>query len=194
MRFVDLLVPQIVFKTPQFFQKLKKIYEKGAVILQLTEFSSKFETENERNFRSERQVSAVSSLLGLKKMPEDFKAATLGVLSKTEMFWMRYNSVRVDSIRLEEERIELRRENAKLKAQLREYLTDLTVSNGRVTSTSERLRPHSMKVEKVPRSASQTRARRRPVTSIEGNLSVAVRSQRIISCPGKTSNIYSVIP
>lgn len=194
MRSVALLLFQFQFKTLQFFQKLKKTLEQGTTILQLTEFSAKLETENERNFKSKRPVSGVNSLLGLKEMPEDFKTATLAVLSKTEVFWMRYNSVRVDSLRLEEERIELRRENAKLKAQLREYLSDLNVSNGRVTSASERLRPHSMKVEKVTRSASQNRAMRRPVTSIEGNLSVAVRSRRIVSSQGKASNIYSALP
>lgn len=111
-------------------------------------------------------------------------------MSKTEYFWIRFNNAEVDCACLEEERIELRKENARLKDKLREYLTNVALSNGSIGSTKERLRPSSMKIEKVVHidltpSANGKPKRRRPVTCIEANLSVAVRSQKLIQTKSK---------
>lgn len=106
-------------------------------------------------------------------------------MSKTEYFWIRFNNAQIDCACLEEERVELRKENARLKDRLRDYLTNIALSNGRIGSTKERLRPSSMKIERVihidlTSSANAKPKRRRPVTCIEGNLSVAVRSQFLV--------------
>lgn len=116
-------------------------------------------------------------------------------MSKTEYFWIRFNNAQIDCACLEEERIELRKENARLKDKLRDYLTNVALSNGRIGSTKERLRPSSMKIEKVVHidlttSGNAKPRRRRPVTCIEGNLSVAVRSQKLIQNKTKMSSFF----
>lgn len=105
-------------------------------------------------------------------------------MSKTEYFWIRFNNAQIDCACLEEERVDLRKENARLKDKLREYLTNIALSNGRIGSKKERIRPSSMKIEKLVHidltsSVNAKPRRRRPVTCVEGNLSVAVRSQRL---------------
>lgn len=122
---------------------------------------------------------------------------------KTEKFWIRYNNAQIDCACLEKERSELRKQNALLKEKLKEYLTDISISNGRVGSTNERLRPSSMKVEKVVEIDLRTHPllfvngnhgpRRRPVTCIEGNLSVAVRSEQINKAKSKAGNAFSIV-
>lgn len=111
-------------------------------------------------------------------------------------FWIRYNNARIDCVCLEKERVDLKKENTLLKEKLREYLTNMTISNGRIGSTKEKLRPSSMKVEKVVHidlcSTGAKAFRRRPVTCIEGNLSVAVRSHKLVDGKFKTPDIYSV--
>lgn len=128
---------------------------------------------------------------------------TLFVLTKTEHFWIRYNNAQIDCACLEKERAELRKQNALLKEKLKEYLTDISITNGRVGSTNERLRPSSMKVEKVVQIDLKTHPllfvnanrgiRRRPVTCIEGNLSVAVRSQTLNVEKSKAPDVFSIV-
>lgn len=106
-------------------------------------------------------------------------------MSRTEYFWIRYNNAQIDCACLEEERIELRKENARFREKLRDYLTNITLSNGRIGSTKEHLRPKSVKIEKTVHidltSSTAKPRRRRPVTCIEANLSVAVRSHKLIA-------------
>lgn len=116
-------------------------------------------------------------------------------MSKTEYFWIRFNNAEIDCACLEEERAELRKENARLTDKLRDYLTNVALSNGRIGSTKERLRPSSMKIEKVVHidlmpSANGKPRRRRPVTCIEGNLSVAVRSQKLVQNKPKIPSFF----
>lgn len=179
---------------------------KGKTILQLTAICAKLETEREKVLPFTRPVQMLE-----KRVPIDidFKQVnpslsrscvyltlltliafpnfqiTISVMSRTEYFWIRFNNAQIDCACLEEERIELRKDNARLKDKLREYLTNVALSNGRIGSTKERLRPSSMKIEKVVHidltsAANGKPRRRRPVTCIEGNLSVAVRSQKLI--------------
>lgn len=117
---------------------------------------------------------------------------TLITLGQVENFWTRYNNARIDCASLEEERTALKRENIILQQKLKEYLSNICLNNGGFQSESERLRPTSMKVEKIVhidlatnsqtiiKSGNKKLPRRRPVTSIEANLSVAVRSQKLI--------------
>lgn len=101
-----------------------------------------------------------------------------------ENFWIRFKNVEIDCACLEEERQTLKNENIMLKEKLRQYLQDISVTNGRIGSTKERLRPQSVKIEKPICIASAplpiTKQHRRPVTGVEGNLSVAVRSKSLV--------------
>lgn len=116
-------------------------------------------------------------------------------MSRTEYFWIRFNNAQIDCACLEEERIELRKDNARLKNKLRDYLEKVALSNGRIGSTKERLRPSSMKIERVVSidltpSANGKPRRRRPVTCIEANLSVAVRSQKLVENKPKIPSFF----
>lgn len=114
-----------------------------------------------------------------------------------ENFWIRFKNVEIDCACLEEERHGLQKENAMLKEKLKQYLEDVSVVNGRVGSSKERLRPQSMKIERLPCVASapaaKSKEQRRPVTGVEGNLSVAVRSKSLVQTKAKTPNIFSVV-
>lgn len=121
----------------------------------------------------------------------------LNVVSKMENFWIRFKNVEIDCACFEEERQVLKNENDHLKEKLKQYLRDVSVSNGRVGSTKERLRPQSMKIERPicpasTRAAAATGARnqQRPVTGVEGNFSVAVRSKILLQPKAKTPNIF----
>lgn len=119
-----------------------------------------------------------------------------------ENFWIRYKNTELDCACLEEEKINLKKENEQLKDQLRKYLQNMSLTNGRVGSTKERLRPHSMKIEKLaqinvdaPKCAVQVKQNlsQRPVTGIEGNLSAAIRSHQLTQRRIKPCSIYSVV-
>lgn len=108
----------------------------------------------------------------------------MNVVSKMENFWIRFKNVEIDCACLEEERNILKTENQLLKQKLKQYLQDISVANGRIGSTKEdRLRPHSVKIERtiyVASAPTPLTKQPRPVTGIEGNLSVAVRSKSLI--------------
>lgn len=108
-----------------------------------------------------------------------------------ERFWIRFKNVEIDCACLDEERNVLKTENELLKQKLKQYLQDISVANGRVGSTKEdRLRPHSVKIERSaiclasPYTLQPTK-QTRPVTGIEGNLSVAVRSKSFVQCKAR---------
>lgn len=102
----------------------------------------------------------------------------------------------IDCACLEEERQVLRNENDMLKEKLKQYLEDVSVVNGRIGSSKERLRPQSMKIERFSCGASAPAAilqQKRPVTGVEGNLSVAVRSKSLMQSKEKIPNIFSIV-
>lgn len=111
-----------------------------------------------------------------------------------ENFWIRFKNVEIDCACLEEERQVLKNENDQLKDKLKQYLRDVSVSNGRIGSTRERLRPQSMKIERpicpVSTRAAAAKNQQRPVTGVEGNFSVAVRSKILSQPKAKTPNIF----
>lgn len=127
------------------------------------------------------------------------------VVSNLENFWLRYNSARIDCACLNEEKLALKEENRELKAKLKAYLTTVTIADGSGGNTKDKLRPSSMKVERVGHvgingngSRGLNRDRRRPVTCFstvqEGNLSVAVRSRNLTSGTfRKEPEIYSIV-
>lgn len=111
-----------------------------------------------------------------------------------EHFWTRYKNVEIDCACLEEERRILRKENETLKEKLKQYVQEVTISNGRVGSTKERLRPNSMKIDNGVVFGDATKKpidMRRPVTGVEGNLSVAVRSKNLLQVKIKTPQIHT---
>lgn len=115
-----------------------------------------------------------------------------------ENFWIRFKNVEIDCSCLEQERVELRKENEELKEKLRQYLQNISITNGRVGSTNERLRPQSMKIGRIlwthtEMPVCKMAPTRRPVTGVEANLSVAVRSQNLVQNRIKTPSIYSVV-
>lgn len=101
-----------------------------------------------------------------------------------ENFWVRFKNVEIDCACLEQERNILKTENQLLKQKLKQYLQDIAVANGRIGSTKEdRLRPQSVKIERticVASAPTPLTKQPRPVTGIEANLSVAVRSKSLI--------------
>lgn len=111
-----------------------------------------------------------------------------------EHFWTRYKNVEIDCACLEEERRLLRKENEALKEQLKQYVQEVAISNGRVGSTNERLRPKSMKIGNnviVGEATKKSIDMIRPVTGVEGNLSVAVRSKNLLQAKVKTPQIHT---
>lgn len=178
--------------------------------MQLTSISSKYENEKEivQPFKSQNLEDKPKEILTSNDHTlKDFKEVSalrfahwtfflmvenvsfqlnLNVVSKMENFWIRFKNVEIDCACLEEERACLKTENQLLKQKLKQYLQDISVANGRIGSMKEedRLRPHSVKIERTICVASAptpiTKSRPRPVTGIEGNLSVAVRSKSLV--------------
>uniref|UniRef100_A0A182TFN9 Uncharacterized protein n=1 Tax=Anopheles melas TaxID=34690 RepID=A0A182TFN9_9DIPT len=144
---------------------------------------------------------------------ESFKREVFGTAELFESFWMRFNKARIDVACLREEKQQLIDRNEQLKAHLKDYLITVNMnSGGPVESNADLLakRPTSMRIEKlvrvdeeviVPdgtRKAVRFRAggqqQRRPVTCIEGNLSNAIRNERLLEVRAKSSEIYSMVP
>lgn len=127
------------------------------------------------------------------------------VVSNLENFWLRYNNARIDCACLSEEKLALKEENRELKEKLKAYLTTVTIANGGGGNAKDKLRPSSMKVERVGHIEASNglagrglKDRRRPVTCFsvvqEGNLSVAVRSKTLSSGKfRKEPEIYSIV-
>lgn len=115
-------------------------------------------------------------------------------MAKMEHFWTRHKNVEIDCACLEEERRILRKENEAVKEKLKQYLQEVAISNGRVGSTRERLRPNSMKIANdvvIGEPTKKLLPIRRPVTGVEGNLSVAVRSRSLLQPKVKMPQIHT---
>lgn len=75
----------------------------------------------------------------------------VAALPQMETFWRRVNNVSVDVACLKQQKRNLEAENAKLKAELQDYLIDLNISNGSNSHIHDYLsrRPKSMSVDRV---------------------------------------------
>lgn len=116
------------------------------------------------------------------------------VIAKTEHFWTRFKNVEVDCTCLEKERRVLRKENEAMKEKLKQYIQEVAITNGRIGSTKERLRPKSMKINTDYDAADTSKKNidmKRPVTGVEGNLSVAVRSKNLLLPKVQTPQIHT---
>lgn len=105
---------------------------------------------------------------------------------KLDMFWMRFNRVRIDCVCLRQDKASLQRHNKELRVNLKRYLVTVNMTNGQPAQKNERFanRPSSMKIERIEHipiiSKNQLiKKPKRPVTCIEGNLSNAVRQIKI---------------
>lgn len=171
---------------------LERLKQKGSALLQLASICRKYETENQKYTVLRSSHGESSSALPSDK--QDCKMETYKNLEQLGHFWDRYNSVRLDCACLMEEKMSLIQENNRLKMRLKNYLVDISMQ-GPSGSQTLRMgqRPKSMTIEKVEcielgRAKSgvshyQRQVRStcpRPVTCIEGNLSVAVRSQKLL--------------
>ncbi|KAL9702788.1 hypothetical protein quinque_006306 [Culex quinquefasciatus] len=189
---------------------LQNLLKRGNAILQIATFCKKFETENESllpfvHSAVKRQMFEVDED-ELKEPSTEFdvfKKETFGIAKKFENFWMRFNKARIDCACLQEEKQQLLEENERLKSQLKEYLITVNISNGGSLESNETLlaqRPSSMKVEKVMHIDLKLKAvrfskngQRRPVTCIEGNLSNAIRNDKLLEIKNKPTELYSVV-
>ncbi|XP_058116644.1 dynein regulatory complex subunit 2 [Anopheles ziemanni] len=145
---------------------------------------------------------------------ESFKREVFDTAELFENFWMRFNKARIDVACLREEKQQLIERNEQLKGHLKDYLITVNMNSGGPVETHEDLltkRPTSMKIEKLVRIDEQvivddrglganrkavrfrSNGQRRPVTCIEGNLSNAIRNDRLLGVRAKTSDIYSMV-
>ncbi|XP_055619278.1 dynein regulatory complex subunit 2 [Toxorhynchites rutilus septentrionalis] len=190
---------------------LQNLLKRGNSILQIANFCRKFETENESllpfvHSAVKRQMFEVDEdeLKEPSTEFEVFKKDTFGIAKKFENFWMRFNKARIDCACLQEEKQQLLEENERLKSQLKDYLITVNINNGGSLESNETLlakRPSSMKVEKVVHIELKQKAirftkngQRRPVTCIEGNLSNAIRNEKLLEIREKPTELYSLVP
>uniref|UniRef100_A0A182Y1P1 Dynein regulatory complex protein 1/2 N-terminal domain-containing protein n=1 Tax=Anopheles stephensi TaxID=30069 RepID=A0A182Y1P1_ANOST len=142
---------------------------------------------------------------------DKFKREVFDTAELFESFWMRFNKARIDVACLREEKQQLIDRNEQLKAHLKDYLVTVNMnSGGPVESHVDLLtkRPTSMKIEKLVRIDEQVLVQEgtrktvrfrtggqqcRPVTCIEGNLSNAIRNERLVGVRAKSSDIYSMV-
>lgn len=198
---------------------MENLLAKGKNIFQLTTFCDKYETEREKVqiFKCLTISENVEETNEQEEPLKDFKEVVvivtftfcienififilllqlnLHVVSKMENFWIRFKNVEIDCACLEEERRVLKSENEIAKDKLKQYFKDISMMNGRGESTKHRIRPHSVKIENVPCNGSlkQFGNVKRPVTGVEGNLSVAVRSKSLVKSNVKTPQIHSIV-
>ncbi|XP_050080494.1 dynein regulatory complex subunit 2 [Anopheles maculipalpis] len=143
---------------------------------------------------------------------DSFKRDVFDTVELFESFWMRFNKARIDVACLREEKQQLIDRNEQLKTHLKDYLITVNMnSGGPVESHVDLLtkRPTSMKIEKLVRIDEQVLVQEgtrkmvrfrtggqqscRPVTCIEGNLSNAIRNERLVGVRAKSSDIYSMV-
>lgn len=168
---------------------LEKLHRKGTNVEQLAGICRKYESDG---LKFSLPMRSMATLL---TFPNDFNMVTYMNLSKMDRFWDRYNKIRLDCACLVEERSCLLMENQRLKMKIKQYLVDLTMRNPSGNKAAHLAqRPKSMTIEKVEcielsriksTNRSQSGNNYRPVTCIEGNLSVAIRSQKLLALNNK---------
>lgn len=192
-------------------QRLQSHLKQGKTIIQLVRLCDNLELDHHQkmsDFVGRRKKFLSVSEEELKQPPpsEDvsesnenckllinFIQVVIDLYDKLDMFWMRYNRARIDCVCLREEKTSIMRENKELKNKLKSYLVTVNMCAGNPIhhQLGEKFsnRPSSMKVERVEHITitskneiiKKSKADRRPVTCIEGNLSNAVRHLRITS-------------
>lgn len=109
-----------------------------------------------------------------------------------DTLWVQLNNAKVDIECLTKDRKQLMKQESELKLQIKKYLSSYILQNGGSDELGRNhLRPTSTKIENIIRidlnltgltkeSVGENKRKSRPITSIEGNMSVAVRSKQLL--------------
>lgn len=168
------------------------LHRQAVMVQQLSVICRKFESDDSKYALPPRDNDVLTKItVGLPGIV-DFKLMTHRNFTKLDKFWDRYNKVRLDCAFLIEEKSNLIQENQQLKTKLKQCLVDMTMQGSggnKVVQVGQR--PKSMTIERiqyieVSQTSNQSRRNIRSgnnyrVTAIEGNLSVAIRSQSLIN-------------
>lgn len=198
-------IRQLVVLSSGSLNYLKKVLKEGNTLIQLAAICRKLETDKEKfiplladapNYTLATDAERLRTPVG------DFTTTTYNNLAKMENFWVRYNRARLDCACLLEEKSNLEAQNKALKVKLRQYLVQMQMNSSvgakqRAANIGDR--PKSMKIEKMEhidltqqrrQLTTKEKLRQRPATCIEGNLSNAIRSHRIVQRPFIPADIY----
>ncbi|XP_020832843.1 dynein regulatory complex subunit 2 [Phascolarctos cinereus] len=112
---------------------LKKIVEKGNLILKLAEICRKFETEEEKVLPFYSSMLTPEELLQVGHNDHEEPTIELAKLMENytglENFWKRYNKVKLEQLSLQRKRAQLLETNKKLKHMLKQYLDGISVND-----------------------------------------------------------------
>lgn len=168
-------------------KSLMQLKEKGSVLVNLAKICEKYEGDDQKFTISQRTTEKPV----IPSIDSHFQQDTYANLAQLGPFWERFNKVRLDCACLAEEKAQLLQERVQLKIKLKTYLVEMSMDNSTGNTQlrmGDQQRPKSMTVHKVPYGgqehprtvSSHTEHKyRRPITAIEGNLSVAVRSRKL---------------
>ncbi|CRL03083.1 CLUMA_CG016481, isoform A [Clunio marinus] len=180
-----------------------KTYKKGKTIIQLMQLCENMEMDHQKAVdRMPKKKTFLNYSEEELKTPPSPLSEEHHMYDKLEKFWMRYNRTRIDCACLQEEKMSLQKQNKELKMKLKEYLVTVNMTNGQPAQKNERFanRPSSMKIEKIEHIAISSKNQliknskkdKRPVTCIEGNLSIAVRQMKISNFVQRVETCYAV--
>ncbi|XP_027700234.1 dynein regulatory complex subunit 2 [Vombatus ursinus] len=112
---------------------LKKIVEKGNLILKLAEICRKFETEEEKVLPFYSSMLTPEELKEVEKNDHEEPTIELAKLMENftglENFWKRYNKVKLEQLSLQRRRAQLLETNEKLRHMLKQYLDGISVND-----------------------------------------------------------------
>ncbi|XP_072510650.1 dynein regulatory complex subunit 2 [Notamacropus eugenii] len=112
---------------------LKKIVEKGDLILRLAEICRKFETEEEKILPFYSSMLTAEELQEVEQNDEEEPTIELAKLMENytglENFWKRYNKVKLEQLSLQRRRAQLLETNEKLRHMLKQYLDSISVND-----------------------------------------------------------------
>ncbi|XP_017958424.1 dynein regulatory complex subunit 2 [Drosophila navojoa] len=198
------LFKQMTVESYEAIQTLKAHLSKVETLSQLSRICSKMETQREKLFQLPQLSKEIIEIREQQTPGEDDADLAndplkeeVAALPQMETFWRRVNNVSVDVACLKQQKRNLEAENAKLKAELQEYLIDLNIANGSNSHIHDYLsrRPKSMSVDRVTQLRLQPKqvksavaGGRRPaprpigahVPSCEASMSNLIRSRNLV--------------
>ncbi|XP_030572447.1 dynein regulatory complex subunit 2 [Drosophila novamexicana] len=197
------LFKQMTVESYEAIETLKRHLTRVETLSQLSRICAKMETQREKLFLLPQLSREIIEIRELKTPVEDAVSDPLkeevAALPQMETFWRRVNNVSVDVACLKQQKRNLEADNARLKAELQEYLINLNISNGSNSHIHDYLskRPRSMSVDRVTqlrlqpkqvKSAAAAAGGRRPlprlagsyVPSCEAGISNTIRSRNML--------------
>jgi hypothetical protein len=196
---------QMVVFSAAAMKRLRKLCKKGERILLIAGFCQRQETDSEQNDR--KRVKRAFLQITKEEMRtapaefDTFKLKALDTTQRLEKFWQRFNNAKIDCCCLREEKLTLQADNHRLRLKIKTYLMSVNMATGCVTNSGHNMdyatRPQSMRVERVIHidieAMKAERKTKRPVTCIEANLSVAVRSGTLTALKNVVKPIRSIV-